>query len=308
MLGERTVVDEPHFLEESASHQHDCVRLAHSGPDRALVARHAVAELRVLVGEVEAGGEHVAIDGGSERLRERHRLRHRVGPCDSVAINDHRLARRAQNLRRFGEPAGIGHGAVEEPRRGHRRVLGTLLHHVQGQRHEHRPGRRFACDLEGAVEDERQLVGAVGLHRPLGERCRHRHQVMPEHRLSQAQTTVLLPGRHQQRRVTLPGVVDRTEPIAQSGGDVKVDHSHRIGRERIGVGHGDRHRFVQAEHVVDVRVVVEAVDDGKLRGSRITEDVPDPLCKKGLHEDLLAGIAQRGLLDSGTRPRWVAIM
>ena len=308
VLGEGTVVHEPHLLEETPADQHDRFRPSHACPDRALVARHAVAEVRVLVGEVEAGGEHVGVDGSAGRLRERHRLRHRVGPCDPVAADDHHLARRAQNLRRFGESAGIGQGAVEDPRRRHRRVPGALLHHVQGQRHEHRPGRRLARDLEGAVEDQGQLVGALGLHRPLGERRRHRHQIVAEHGLAQAQASVLLPRRHQQGRIALPRVVDRAESVAEPGRDMEVHHPHRVGRERIGVGHGDRHALVQAEHVVDVRVVVEAVDDGKLGGPRIAEDVPDSLRHQGVHEDLLAAVAQWGLLDSGARSRRGAFM
>ena len=89
---------------------------------------------------------------------------------------------------------------------------------------------------------------------------------------------------------------------------MEVDHPHRVGRERVGIGHGDRYRFLQAEHVVDVRVVVQAVDNREFGGPRIAEDVADPFRHEGLHEDLLAAVAQFGLLGSGARPRTDTLM
>ena len=107
---------------------------------------------------------------------------------------------------------GIGAARGEDLRRACRAAhVGLLLHDVDRQRHEHRPGRRVVGDLEGALQDRPELVGALDLHAPLGDRRGHRRKIVAEHGIAQPEARVLLARRHHHRRVVLERAVDHAD-------------------------------------------------------------------------------------------------
>ena len=120
------------------------------------------------------------------------------------------------------DAGGIGPARGEDLRRLARRHLGLLLHDVDGQRHEHRPGRRLVGDLEGALQDRAELVGALDLHAPLGDRRRHRREIVAEHGIAQPDARVLLARRHHHGRVVLERAVDHADAVAQARRDMQV--------------------------------------------------------------------------------------
>ena len=90
-------------------------------------------------------------------------------------------------------------------------TVGLLLHDVDRQRHEHRAGRRIVGDLEGALQDRAELVGALDLHAPLGDRRGHRREVVAQHGIAQPDARVLLARRHHHGRVVLERAVDHAD-------------------------------------------------------------------------------------------------
>ena len=69
-------------------------------------------------------------------------------------------------------------------------------------------------NLEGAVEDRREFVGALDLDTPLDQWLGHRHQVVAEQGLPKPGAGVLLAGGDDHRGVRLPGVVEHAEGVA----------------------------------------------------------------------------------------------
>ena len=93
--------------------------------------------------------------------------------------------------------------------------------------------RRLEGPLDQRVRHPRRVaVGQVGLHRHLGAH--------------------LLPGGDQQRRVVRLGVEDRPHGVADARRGVQVDVRGAPRSLRVAVGHPDRHRLLQAEHVAEV--------------------------------------------------------
>jgi len=178
-----------------------------------------------------------------------------------------------------------------EPARGQGGLVGLLLHHVDRQRDEHRPRRRVGGDLERAAHDQCELVGALDLDAPLGERRGHRHQVVPEHGAPQAQAGILLARGHHERRAGLEGVVEHAEGVAEPGRHVHVHHRDPPGGLRVVAGRAEGHPFVQRHDVAELRVVQQGVEDRALGGAGVAEDVLHPVPDQALHEDLPAAHA-----------------
>ena len=163
---------------------------------------------------------------------------------------------------------------------------GPIVHHVEGERDEHGAGGRVLRDLERPVEELGQLAGRLRLRAPLGDRGRHRDEVVPQHGLAEPETSVLLARRHHEGGPSLPRVVERAHAVPEPGSDVEVRDPDPARRLRPRVRHGYRDRFLEGEDVPDRGVVLEGVHEWKLGRPRVAEEVLDPLGDQGLHHDL----------------------
>ncbi len=67
-----------------------------------------------------------------------------------------------------------------------------------------------------------------------------------------------------------------------------VDDGGLVGGAGVAVCHGKRDGFVQAEDVFQLRVVLQAIHEGKLRGTRVTEDVLRAFGQELLHYGVFA--------------------
>ena len=172
---------------------------------------------------------------------------------------------------------------------------GLLLQHVDGQGHEHRSARRVLGDLERAAQERGHLVGALHLRAPLDERRRHRHEIVAEQGRAQAKARILLARGEEQGRARLARVVEHAERIAETGSHVQVHHARAPARLRIVARGADGHGLVQRQHVADLRVVRQALDDGALGGAGIAEEILDAVAHQGFHEDVSS--AHAGLLS-----------
>ena len=231
----------------------------------------------------------LAPHGRAEPLGQRRHLGRRARRV--VPDDDRRAPAGHQQLGSGAHARGIWLRRPVQGRWRKRLDVGLLLEHVDRQADEHRPGRRVGGDLQRAVHDQRELVGALDLHAPLGERRGHGHQVVAEHRPPQPQPGVLLPRRHHEGGARLERVVEHPERIAQAGGHVDVDHADPPARLRVVAGGAERHALVQGHDVAQLRIVQQRVEDGALGRAGVAEDVLDPVAEETLHEDLLASHA-----------------
>jgi hypothetical protein len=214
---------------------------------------------------------------------------------DVVARHDHRAPAAEQRLRRRRHARRVRLVLEVERRRRQRCLVGLLLEHVDRQRHEHGAARRVLGDLEGPAQDRCQLVGALHLDAPLGDGRRHRHQVMAQHGLAQAQPRVLLPRGHDEGRARLERVVEHADRVAEPWRHVQVHHADAPAGLRVVAGRPQRHPLVERQHVADVGMILQAVDDGALRRAGIAEQALDALTDERLHEHLPGAHAHRRL-------------
>ena len=183
--------------------------------------------------------------------------------------------------------------------------VGLLLHHVDRQGHEHRTGRRLVGDLEGALQDRAELVGALDLHAPLGDGRRDRREVVAEHGIAQPHARVLLARRHHHRRVVLERAVDHADRVAEARRHMQVHEGRLAARLGVEVGRADRDALMQVHDVLQARIVEQRIEQRALGRAGIAEDALDAVIDEGLHQDLATahGIFSRALallLNQGT--------
>ena len=155
------------------------------------------------------------------------------------------------------------------------RHAGFLLHDVDGQRHEHRAGRRLVGDLEGALQDRPQLVGALDLDAPFGDGRRHRREVVAQHGIAQPHPRVLLAGGHDHRRVVLERAVDHADGVAQAGRHMKIHEGRLAARLAVKVRRADGHAFMQMHDVFELRIVEQGIEQRALGRPGVAEDMID---------------------------------
>ena len=285
-LRERRVLDEPDLLEELPTDEEDEIRVPDGGPHLGMVAEAVRAHAGVARGHVHLRREDVPVHVGPDPLGERDQLRRRPALRDPVPREDDRTHGGEDEARGLRDPLRVRPRTAPDPRRRDRSTRGPLVHHVEGKRDEHGAGRRVLRDLERPVEELRQLAGRLRLHAPLGDRGGHRHEVVPQHGLAEAEAGVLLAGRHHERGPSLPSVVDRAHAVPEAGADVEVRDPDPARRLRPRVRHGDRDRLLESEDVPHGGIVLEGVHERELGRPRVAEEVLDPLRDQGLHHDL----------------------
>ena len=223
---------------------------------------------------------------GAELLRELDQRAHGAGPRDIVARDDGRARRRQQQPGHGGDACRIGPGRGKGMAGRAGGNGGLLLHDIDGQGHEYRPGRRLVGDLEGALQDRAQLIGRLDLHAPLGDGGGDGREIVAEHGIAQAEPRILLARGHDHRRVVLERAVDHADGIAEAGRHVKVHESRLAARLGIEVRGTCRHALVQMHDVLDLRIVEQRVEQRALGGAGIAEDAIDAVIEQRLEEYL----------------------
>ena len=192
------------------------------------------------------------------------------------------------------QPGGDARGGAEID-------VALVVQHVHRQREEHRAGGMRERGLRGAMHDARQVLQAMGLGRPLHVGPGHRRQIRPEDRLGHREALIVLPGRHQQRRAGLVGVVEHAHRVAEAGRDVHVHGAEATAGLRVAVGHRDGRRLLQGQHVTDAGLAGEAVHERQLRRAGVAEHHGDAFLPEDLEERLLAGDEWHGGRDDKPR-------
>ena len=276
----------PDLLEEGAAHHEHQIGCAERLGDAGGVRRDAAPVVGMHVGDRLVLVDQLGPDTGAGRLGKRQQGAAGARTRDIVADDDDGLPGPEQMPGDGGHARGVWRGRAVERAGGCGPDLGLLFHHVDRQRDEDRAGGRVVGDLEGAPHDRRDLVGALGLGAPLDHRRRHRHQVVAEDRVAQAQPRVLLPGRDHHRRVGAERAEDHADGVAQARRDMEVHHAGAAAGLRVVARGADGDALVQGQHVVERRVAGQAVDQRALGGAGIAEQVPDPVRQQALHEDV----------------------
>ena len=283
---ERRAGGVPDFLEERPTHHQN-----------EIVARELLGDAGRIEGQRAAIGRMIGREGvlaaqtlephrGAELVDQLYQRLVGTGAGNIVTGDDGRVPGGRQQLRHGGNARRIGaRGAV-----GMAGLAGgdrsLLLHHVDGQRHEDRACRRLVGDLEGALEDRAQLVGALDLHAPLGNGRGDRCKVMAEDGIAQAHARVLLAGRHDHRRVVLERAVDRTDRIAEARRHMEVHESGLAARLGIEVGGAGRDALMQVHDIIELRIVGQRIEQRTLGRPRIAEDAIDAVIDERLQKDL----------------------
>ena len=151
-----------------------------------------------------------------------------------------------------------------------------------------------------------ELVGALDLHAPLGDRRRHRREVVAEHGIAQPDARVLLARRHHHRRVVLERAVDHADAVAQPRRDMQVHEGGLAACLGVEVGGADRHALMQVHDVLELRVVEQRIEQRALGGAGIAEDAIDAMGQQRLEEHLTTAhcsIPPNLLLGMGNRWR-----
>ena len=200
----------------------------------------------------------------------------------------------SRRLASLSSTASDGPHAGVDARRGAQIDAGLRVEDVAGQRDEHGAGRRRHGDLGGAAHDARQVLEPRHLDRPLHQRLGDRHQRVVEQRLGEAVALLLLAGGEDHRRARELRIEERAHGVAETGRHVHVAGDELARGAREAVRHGHHQRLLQAQHVGEVRMLLERMHDRQLGGARVAEEVRDALVLEEREEGGAAGDAVHG--------------
>ena len=80
----------------------------------------------------------------------------------------------------------------------------------------------------------------------------------------------------------------QADAVGQAGLDVEVDERGPAGGAGIGFGHAHDHALLNREHVLQVRKVLEGIEQRTFTGAGVAEYVLDTLRPQHLHYRLFA--------------------
>ena len=225
------------------------------------------------------------IDGRADKLRDADGFSTCAGLRDAVPDDHDRGVSRGQD----------GGGVFDGSRvRGSPEVavgrwvyvhLALVVQGVGGEGHEGRAGRGGLGLVEGAAQEGRDLFGVGRLGGEFSEQADHLGQVCPP---PGELTYVQVAGAENQGGAALLGVVQQADPVGKPCLDVEVDEGGLPRRAGVAVRHSHGYAFLERELVVQFRVCLELVHDGRLARPWIPEDVPDALGLQRLHQRSLA--------------------
>ncbi len=172
------------------------------------------------------------------------------------------------------------------------------FHHVHRQRQEHRAARRGLAVLEGAMHQDRDLIGRGDLDSPLARGPRDRDEIALQQRIGDRMPRILLAGGDDQRCARSVGVEQVAHAVTEAAGRVQVDEARLAGGLRVAVGHRHHARFLQAEHVVQARSIGQRVDQRQFRRAGIAEDVFAVLAFEHVEENVGTGAHDHRIASS----------
>ena len=274
----------PDILEERPAQQQDEIRALERFADLRGIARQRGAIVRMPGRKRGVVAQPFEPDRCADRFDQRHQRAGGACTRHVIAGDDRGTFRLQQCLGEFCDTRGIGRRGAPQPVGGGGLDRSFLLQHVDRQRDEHRAFRRIGRDLEGAAQDRRDLVGAFDLHAPFGDGRRHRDEVVAEQRTRKPHPRILLArGRHH-RRIRLERAVERADAVAEPRRDMEIGDHGAAARLRIETRGGHRDALVQRHHIVELREGGQAVEQRRLGGAGIAEDMAHAVRDKGLHQ------------------------
>ena len=145
--------------------------------------------------------------------------------------------------------------------------------------------RRRLCLIERAAHDARHLLRMRNLRAPLAELSDHFNKVSAPFR---ELADVLVRGCQHERRAALGGVGEQAYAVGKPRFDVQVHERGRVAIARVSVRHAHRRALLRGEHVANIRVVLQLIENRPLAGARIAEYVLDALGAQHLHQRALS--------------------
>lgn len=97
-----------------------------------------------------------------------------------------------------------------------------------------------------------------------------------------------LPGVHDQGCFADARVVHHAERVAEAGRDVHLDECRPARQASVGIRHRHRHTFMQRQHELDLRVVLQDVHEPLFGRAGVAEDVAHPVRDQLLQQRTLA--------------------
>jgi hypothetical protein len=105
-----------------------------------------------------------------------------------------------------------------------------------------------------------------------------------EHGTGEPHPRILLAGGHHDRRIGLERAIDRADRIAQPRRDMDVGNGGAVRGLRIEARGADRDALVQCHDVLDLRERRQAVEQRRLGGAGIAEDVAHAVGHERFHQ------------------------
>ena len=198
--------------------------------------------------------------GRAERFGEGNDLGDRVRGGDLVADHDPNLADRWLSEQVGERIQRIRYRPPVDGRWRRYRVVVAVVEQVHRDRDEHRPARRTHRIMEGAAQDRSELICSSDFVRPLRDRSGEPGEVAGEKWVGRDVAIILLPGRHDERRLIRLSVGQRADRVTKTGRSMQIQKSGTTRRLRIPLGDTDRGRLLEREHVVQVVGASERVD------------------------------------------------
>ena len=216
--------------------------------------------------------------GEADELAQR-RAGIRPGVDDAAAGVEDRPLGRGDHVDRGGNRVGVGFDlravAVVLDEFGHRIGAGRDLHILRNVDH-HGAGTPVRRDMERLVHDRAETVGVHHEIIVLGAVARDAHRVAFLEGVGADQRRRDLTGQHDHRNGIEQRVGDAGDGIGRAGARGDEYDAGLAGRARIALCRVGCRLFVADEDVLDRRVLVERVIDGKDRAARIAEHRIDP--------------------------------
>ena len=125
-------------------------------------------------------------------------------------------------------------------------------------------------------------------HAPLGVLLGHFHQVSRQHRLADEHTGVRVSGSQHQRRPTSESVVETADAVSQPAGDMDVGERRLAGGPGVTVRHPHRRAFLQRLDVLQLRIILQPVEERRFAGAGVAENIFHSLCHQHLRQSVLA--------------------
>ena len=186
---------------------------------------------------------------------------------------------------------GMDTASRHRPRRRDQfRVLDPARPHVGGNAEENRPGRQHGGEPECAAQRLAQVIRAIDAERHFRIQLRHGFELGSFGEHTEVLAAALAQAdRDDNGRAVGPRIDNQSQRVCRSCDRMDVHERRFPGHPRVTVGHRHDRGFLQAEDIVDVRVVQQRVDKAGLVSAGVAENVFDAPHPQGLAGHVAAG-------------------